>query len=333
MEEDFYSLLGIAKNSTDYEIYRAFSNLIYAIDSSDEVNKRKYVDAFIVLSDINYRKQYDISLGIDYKNETPSWYHYTYFENGWNFFDINGNLNGDKELTKFIETVKGSPIRSSVSPDAFFSESELLCELANYTCRRMENKDFVSYTSTNKDCTDLLDEEKFDYFKIIYEKYKKDFSFSQDFAQLISSRDYNLMNIEDATKMSAQELLISKKGVCTHFASLIHEELKNIGLESYFVRMILPHWYHHVVLYRVDKNWVICDLTNEYLFGGAGYKTTNNDYISIPLEEFIRNNKQALDTCYIPKLAGDDILDENCIRLRDFIESRLNYESHNSNLK
>lgn len=332
MKKDFYDLLGIAKNSTDYEIYRAFTNLMINTDSFDELTKKKYIDVFIVLSDINLRIKYDLSIGLNYEDEVP-WYHYTYFENGWNFFDINGNLSGDKELTKLIETTKGSSIRSSVSPDAFFSEYELLVELAKYTQKRIENEDYVSLASTNRNYIGLSDEEKFNYFKNIYENYKKGFSFSQDFAKLVSSCNYNLMNIEDATKMSAQQLLISKKGVCTHFASLIHEELKGVGLESYFLRMSLPHWYHHIVLYRVNQNWKICDLTNEYLFGKAGYRTTNNNYLSIPLQEFLKNNIRALDTCIILELAGDDILGENSISLRKFIESRLNGELHNSKSK
>lgn len=202
--------------------------------------------------------------------------------------------------------------------------------LTNYTKKRIENKDYVPYISAKKDCTCLSDEEKFNYFKDIYEHYKRGFSFSQDFAGLVSSRDYNLMDIEDATRINAQQLLISKKGVCTHFASLIYEELKCIGLESYFLRMTLPHWYHHVVLYRVNQSWKICDLTNEYLFGGAGYKTTNNNYVCIPLQEFIENNKHVLNTCVIPKLAGDDILAENSISLRKFSEFILNNELQDS---
>lgn len=332
MQEDFYDLLGIAKNSTDYEIYRAFTGIMSGNDSFDELTKKKYIEAFIVLSDINLRIKYDLSLGLNYGDEIP-WYHYTYFENGWNFFDINGNLGGDKGLTKLIETIKGSPIRSSVSQDAFISEYELLKELVSYTKKRMENNDYESFIYTKKDCIDLSDEEKFNFFKSIYEKYKRGFTFSQDFAQLVSSWDYNLMDIEDATKMSAQQLLISKKGVCTHFASLIHEELKGVGLESHFLRMGLPHWYHHIVLYRVNQDWKICDLTNEYLFGGAGYKTANKDYLSIPLQEFIKNNRIALYTCVIPKLAGDDILKENSISLREFIESKSNNELHDYKLK
>ena len=37
MKEGFYNLLGIAKNSTDYGIYRAFSNLIICSGSFDEL--------------------------------------------------------------------------------------------------------------------------------------------------------------------------------------------------------------------------------------------------------------------------------------------------------
>lgn len=332
MEENLYSLLGVAKNSTDYEIYRAFSRVMRDIDSFDEATKKKYIESFIILSDINLRMQYDASLGLNYKDEVP-WYHYTYFINGWNFFDINGNLNGNKELTKVIETIKGGPIRSSVSQDAFFSENELLCQLADYTKKHIKNKDYVPYISTNIDCTCLSDEEKFNRFKKIYEHYKRGFSFSQDFARAVSSQDYNSMNIDDATKMNAQQLLISKKGVCTHFASLIYEELKGVGLESYFLRMSLPHWFHHVVLYRVNQNWKICDLTNEYLFGEAGYKTSDSNYLDIPLQEFLKNNPSALDMCIIPKLGGDSILDKNAINLRKFIESKLNNELHDYKLK
>lgn len=49
MKEDFYNLLGITKKSTDFEIYRAFSNLMIDIDSLDEITKEKYIDAFIAL--------------------------------------------------------------------------------------------------------------------------------------------------------------------------------------------------------------------------------------------------------------------------------------------
>ena len=97
-------------------------------------------------------------------DEVP-WYHYTYYENGQNFFDINRNLGGDNNLTKLIETRKGSLIRSSVSQDAFFIEYELLAGLATYTQKRMENKYYVSLTSVNEICMSLSDEEKFNYFK------------------------------------------------------------------------------------------------------------------------------------------------------------------------
>lgn len=49
MKEDFYNLLGITKKSTNFEIYRAFSNLMIDIDSLDEITKEKYIDAFIAL--------------------------------------------------------------------------------------------------------------------------------------------------------------------------------------------------------------------------------------------------------------------------------------------
>lgn len=330
MGENYYDILGIANNSTDYEIYRSFTRAIGYDYDLDDPTQKKYIEAFIILSDINLRKKYDLSLGLIYDEEMP-WYHYTYFENGWNFFDINGSLGGDEELTKAIEKIKGRPIRSSVSKDAFYSESELLRGLADYTEKHMDNKDYVSYISSSLDCENLTDEEKFDNFKNIYEKYRRGFSFSQDFAQLLSSRDYHLLNIDDATKISAQELLISKKGVCTHFASLICEELKGLGLEAYFLRMVLPNWFHHVVLYRVNQDWKICDLTNEYLFGRAGYKTTSANYLGIPLQEFIENNKRALDTSIIPKLAGDVYLGNNS--LRSFIEARLGDEIQISKLK
>ena len=40
------------------------------------------------------------------------------------------------------------------------------------------------------------------------------------------------MEIDTATQMNAKQLLISKRGVCTHFASLMYEELKGLGIES-----------------------------------------------------------------------------------------------------
>lgn len=332
MMKDYYELLGISKNATDYEIYCSFTKLMLGYNSYDEKTKKKYINAFIVLSDINLRIKYDLSLGLNYYEEMP-WYHYTYFENGDNFFDINGFLNGNKELTKTIETIKGNQIRSSVSKDAFFSEHDLLVELSNYTKKRIENKDYETYMSEQKDCKNLSDEEKFNYFQKIYEIYKREFSFSNAFAKIISSQDYYSMKIEDATKINAQQLLISKKGVCTHFASLIYEELKGLGLEAYFLRMTLPNWFHHVVLYRVNKNWNICDLTNEYLFGNAGYKNISNSYISIPLKEFLKNNEQALDNCIILKLAKDTLLEEDSLRLMDFLESRLNLDLQYENKK
>lgn len=73
------------------------------------------------------------------------------------FFDINGNLGGDKSLTDLIETIKGSSIRSSVSQDVFFSEYELLVELVNYTQKHMENKDYLSLASENENCIGLSD--------------------------------------------------------------------------------------------------------------------------------------------------------------------------------
>ena len=38
-----------SKKSTNFEIYRAFSNLMIDIDSLDEITKEKYIDAFIAL--------------------------------------------------------------------------------------------------------------------------------------------------------------------------------------------------------------------------------------------------------------------------------------------
>lgn len=320
--KNLYELLQIPDNATDYEIYRAFLKIAGSFKYLDDNIKKEYINAFIILSDINLRKNYDLSIGLLITDNCP-WYSYTYFENGYNFFDIYGNLGGNEELTKLIEKIKGAKIRSSISKDAFFSESELINCLVNYTKNKMNNKEFVSYLSSNINCDNLSDEEKFAYFKKIYDKYKTEFCFSQSFAGAISSRDYNKMEMEEATRYSAAQLLISKRGVCTHFASLIHEELKGLGIESYFLRMTLPNWIHHVVLYRINKGWYICDLTNEYLFGNAGYKITDKNYMSIPLEEFVKNNIYSVETSIVPRYAGDTLINEDCITLKNFIETRI----------
>lgn len=323
MAKNFYDLLEIPTNATDYEIYNGFSTVISDMDRMDEETKENFLEAFIVLSDMNLRKKYDRSLGLDIE-ENPPWYNYTYFENGDNFYDINGNLYGNKELTKLIERKKGKPIRLSTPTDAFFSEGELFQRIANFTKEKIKNKDYIPYLSSQIDCKNLSESERYAYFKKIYEEYKTKFKFSQEFASFIISDNYNQMEIDTATQMNAKQLLISKRGVCTHFASLMYEELKGLGIESYFLRMVLPHWYHHVVLYRINEEWNVCDLTNEYLFGRAGYKISDSNYMSIPLDTFIKNNPNVLKTAIIPRYGGDTMLEENDITLKSFIEDRQN---------
>ncbi len=109
MTKNFYDLLEIPTNATDYEIYTSFSREISDMDRMDEETKENFLEAFIVLSDINLRKKYDRSLGLDIEENFP-WYNYTYFENGDNFYDINGNLYGNKGLTKLIERKKENPL-------------------------------------------------------------------------------------------------------------------------------------------------------------------------------------------------------------------------------
>ena len=220
--------------------------------------------------------------------------------------------------------MKGTKIRSSISKDAFFSESDLINLLANYTKEKINNNELVNYLSSNINVTDLSDEEKFAHFKNIYAKYKTEFCFSQSFAIAMSSRDYSEMKINDATRYSSAQLLISKRGVCTHFASLIYEELKGLGLETYFLRMFLPKWVHHIVLYRVNQSWYICDLTNDYLFGQAGYNVSDKNYMVIPLEEFIKNNSNCLENIIVPNYAGDIIFDNGCVTLKELIVSKFN---------
>lgn len=99
MTKNFYDLLEIPTNATDYEIYNGFSRVISDIDRMDEKTKENFLEAFIVLSDINLRKKYDRSLGLDIEENFP-WYNYTYFENGDNFYDINGNLRGGRKTDK-----------------------------------------------------------------------------------------------------------------------------------------------------------------------------------------------------------------------------------------
>lgn len=323
MTKNFYDLLEIPTNATDYEIYTSFSRVISDIDRINEETKEDFLEAFIVLSDINLRKKYDRSLGLDIEENFP-WYNYTYFENGNNFYDINGNLRGDEKLTKLIERKKGKPIRSSISPDAFFSEGELFQRIVNFTKEKIKNKDYIPYLSSQIDCQSLSESEKYAYFKKVYEEYKTKFKFSQEFASFIISDNYNQIKIDAATQMNAQQLLISKRGVCTHFASLMYEELKGLGIESYFLRMTLPHWYHHIVLYRINEEWNVCDLTNEYLFGRAGYKMSDTNYMSIPLNTFIKNNPAVFETTIIPQYGGDTLLSENDNSLKSFIENSQN---------
>lgn len=80
MTKNFYDLLEIPTNATDYEIYTSFSREISDMDRMDEETKENFLEAFIVLSDINLRKKYDRSLGLDIEENFP-WYNYTYKEN------------------------------------------------------------------------------------------------------------------------------------------------------------------------------------------------------------------------------------------------------------
>lgn len=328
--EDLYKILQLPYNATDYEIYQSFLELI---NVKQEPNIRnKYITAFITLSDINLRKEYDITLGIN-NTEDCSQYHYTYFTNGWNFFDINGNLGGDKNLTRTIETLKGDKIRSSVPPHAFFSEGYLTNLLVGDTQRKIQNKNYVPYLASQIETEGLSDDEKHLYFQKIYNKYKTVFLFSQSFASSISSKDYISMPIEEATEYSAQQLLLSKRGVCTNFASLIHEEMKHLGIESYFARMTLHDWVHHVVLYRINNGWYICDLTNEYLFGQAGYTAAKSNYMNIPLNEFLENNIGIERTMILPRYGGDSFLNSDSITLQDFLATKTNTEASGSKNK
>ena len=321
--KNLYELLQVPKNATDYEIYRAFFNAVRNFENISDNEQKEYINAFIILSDLELRKNYDVMIGIFISDKSP-WYFYTYFENGFNFFDIYGNLGGNEKLTKLVEKMKGTKIRSSISKDAFFSESDLINLLANYTKEKINNNELVNYLSSNINVTDLSDEEKFAHFKNIYAKYKTEFCFSQSFAIAMSSRDYSEMKINDATRYSSAQLLISKRGVCTHFASLIYEELKGLGLETYFLRMFLPKWVHHIVLYRVNQSWYICDLTNDYLFGQAGYNVSDKNYMVISLEEFINNNSNCLENIIVPNYAGDIIFDNGCVTLKELIVSKFN---------
>ena len=73
MTKNFYDLLEIPTNATDYEIYTSFSRVISDIDRINEETKEDFLEAFIVLSDINLRKKYDRSLGLDIEENFP-WY-------------------------------------------------------------------------------------------------------------------------------------------------------------------------------------------------------------------------------------------------------------------
>lgn len=123
--ENLYELLQIPVSSTDYEIYHAFWKLLSFNRNENSEIRRKYINAFIVLSNLNLRKQYDLSLGLDNSDDNP-WYCYSYFANGRNFLDTNGYLCCDKELTQEIESIKVDKIQSSVSEETYFHRSELL---------------------------------------------------------------------------------------------------------------------------------------------------------------------------------------------------------------
>ena len=311
---NYYEILNVPINATQREIYNSFTNCIDRFAPFDE--QLSIIDAFLTLSDINLRKEYDRLIGLNYKENAPQ-YLYSYFCNGENYFDINGNIFGNKELTNFLLERKNADIRSSDDINSYYNENEI------YEKFSQESLCETSLEATKYDSTNLSEIEKYEIFKKIYKKYKSGFIFSQNFASITSDNDYNDLEINDATRRASVKLLNYKRGVCTGFAALIYEELKSLGIEAYYIRMLLPNWYHHAVLYRVENNWYIADLTNEYLFGDAGYNVTSTkDYSSINLVDFIKNNTRIIDSIYLPNTFGELLTAENVVTLREFLVSK-----------
>ena len=65
-------------------------------------------------------------------------------------------------------------------------------------------------------------------------------------------------------------------------------------------------------------------MTNDYLFGQAGYNVSDKNYMVIPLEEFIKNNSNCLENIIVPNYAGDIIFDNGCVTLKELIVSKFN---------
>lgn len=317
-----YQILNVPINATQREIYSSFCKLIDRKKDFEE--QLTLIDAFIILSDIKLRKEYDKTLGLNYSENSPQ-YLYSYFGNGEYYFDINGNIAGSKELTDFLLKRKKSDIRCSDNINSFYPESEIYTKLAK------EPLNDIPLEATKYDTTNLSETEKFEIFKKIYRKHKTSFMFSQEFITYVKDDDFNNLEINAASKRASTKLLNYKRGVCTHFAGLIHEELKALGIESYYIRMMLPNWYHNVVLYRIENNWYIADLSNEYLFGDAGYNVSQNtDYSSINLADFIENNVRFANNIYLPNIFGNTIIDSNVITLLEFL--KLKYENQINSL-
>ena len=306
-----YQVLNLSDNATQREIYDSFSDRINYNKSFDE--QLPIIDAFIILSDINLRKKYDLSIGLEYSKDFPQ-YLYSYFDNGSGYFDINGYFCGSKELTQFLENRKGNDIRSSDDTEKYYSEAEIYQEFAN-----LDLKD-KSLEAFKYDLANLTELEKFGIFKKIYDKYKREFIFSNEFIIFMSHTNLTSLSINESTTILCKKLLNYKRGVCTHFAALLYEELKALGIEVYYVRMLLQNWNHHVVLYRIGNEWYIGDLANEYLKGKAGYKINCNNYDCISLKDILLENKQLLNLAYLPNFFGESLFSSDVITLGKFLE-------------
>lgn len=314
-----YDILKVPINATQRNIYRSFEDLFnFGIAFEEQLD---IIDSFIVLSDVNLRKQYDVSIGLDYSNDSPQ-YLYSYFCNGEDFFDINGNFAGFPELTNFIKSRKNNEIRCSDNVEEYYCEIEIYEKFLNVKRKN------IPLEASKYQISNLTDEEKFEIFRKIYNSYKNKFVFSQSFASMMCDEDFNSLSIQDASRRACDKLLNYKMGVCTHFAALMHQELIALGIDAYYARIMLPHWVHHFVVYRIENNWYVCDLTNEYLFGRAGYKVDNQNYHSIKLETFIENNPRFVNVLYFPQYFGQLLTDENVITLKTFLELQCKNESN-----
>ena len=61
--KNLYELLQVPKNATDYEIYRAFFNAVRNFENISDNEQKEYINAFIILSDLELRKNYDVMIG------------------------------------------------------------------------------------------------------------------------------------------------------------------------------------------------------------------------------------------------------------------------------